>query len=232
MSYKALKASSILLYMLGLLAASALFLSGFVGFNINHIGRFIVAVCILAAVYFAGILGCMANFADKHRQICICIRLLFFLYALMVIDSTLINGDFGRNISMIFSLSREERHIFVEQNTNLIPFNTVALFIKGFKEGSVGFFAAAENILGNFFIFMPMPLFLKLCFNKVNSFVKSIFVTSAAVLLIELLQLLLLSGSADVDDFILNTSGAALFYALTETKQGEKIMYILTLGEF
>ena len=34
------------------------------------------------------------------------------------------------------------------------------------------------------------------------------------MLLIELLQLLLLTGSSDIDDVILNVSGAMLFYAL------------------
>lgn len=232
MSYKTLKFSSASLYVLGLAATSALFLSGFVGLNINHIVRFFAAVFVLAVTYFAGVLGCAADFKDKHRQMHKCVCWLFVLYILMIIDSTLINGDFGRNISVIFSLSKEQRLDYVALNTNFVPFKTVTLFIKGFKEGNVGFFAAAENILGNFLVFMPMPFFLSLCFKSINNFAKSILITSAAVVTVELLQLLLLAGSADIDDFILNVSGAALFYALMKTKFAKKAVNILTLGEF
>jgi glycopeptide antibiotics resistance protein len=61
---------------------------------------------------------------------------------------------------------------------------------------------------------MPLPFFTVCLFKRINRWYSVLAVTLTSVLLIELLQLLLLTGSSDIDDVILNVSGAMLFYAL------------------
>lgn len=58
---------------------------------------------------------------------------------------------------------------------------------------------------------MPLPFFTVCLFKRINRWYSVLAVTLTSVLLIELLQLLLLTGSSDIDDVILNVSGRYAF---------------------
>ncbi len=145
------------------------------------------------------------------KSIIVC---LFLLYTLMVIDFTLINDNFGRNISNILLADKSEIIEYFSEKTNIIPFATVKLFVNAYKKGSLETYIVIENILGNFFVFMPFAFFVPNIFKRVNSILKFFKVISVCVLAIEILQILFLTGSADIDDFILNVGGAMVAYAL------------------
>ncbi len=132
----------------------------------------------------------------------------------MVIDFTLINDNFGRNISNIFLADKGEIIEYFSKKTNIIPFATVKLFLNAYQKGSLETYIVIENILGNFFVFMPFAFFVPHIFKRVNSVFKFFKVISICVLAIEILQILFLTGSADIDDFILNVGGAMVVYAL------------------
>ena len=150
------------------------------------------------------------------KSIIIC---LFLLYTLMVIDFTLMNNNFGRSISNIFLADKNVVNQYLSQKINLIPFATVKLFINAYKDSRLETFVVIENILGNIFVFMPAAFFVPGVFKKVNTTVKFLIFISLCVLSIEVLQIMFLTGSADVDDFILNVGGAMLaFWALNISK--------------
>ena len=139
---------------------------------------------------------------------------LFLLYILVVVDFTLLNDYFGRNISNIFSAEKATVDEYLLQKINLIPFATVKLFINAYKESKLETFVVLENILGNFFVIMPFALFVPVCFKSINNTLKFLCVISFGVLIIEILQIIFLTGSADIDDFILNVGGAMVAYAV------------------
>ena len=56
------------------------------------------------------------------------------------------------------------------------------------------------------------------------------FTVLIATITIELLQLLFLTGSTDIDDLILNTSGAMLCYYVLHKKRISKAIRWLTFG--
>lgn len=145
------------------------------------------------------------------KSIIVC---LFLLYTLMVIDFTLINNNFGRSISNIFLADSITITEYFSQKTNIIPFATVKLFINAYKDGSLNTLVVLENIFGNFFVFMPFAFFVPQIFKRINSSLKFLAVISTSVLLIEILQIVFLTGSADIDDFILNVGGAMAAYGL------------------
>lgn len=145
------------------------------------------------------------------KSILVC---LFLLYTLMVIDFTLINDSFGRSISNIFLADKALVNEYLSQKINLIPFATVKLFVNAYKDFNLETHIVIENILGNFFVLMPFAFFVPNIFKRVNTALKFLAFISVCVLSIEVLQIVFLTGSADIDDFILNVGGAMAAYGI------------------
>ena len=74
-----------------------------------------------------------------------------------------------------------------------------------------------KNVIGNFILFAPMGFFLPCLFPKVRawSMKKYIFTMAALIIGIEVFQLFFMCGHCDIDDVILNLSGACLGFAAT-----------------
>ena len=132
----------------------------------------------------------------------------------MVIDFTLINNSFGRSISNIFLADKATVSDYLANKINLVPFATVKLFVNAYRESKLETLVVLENIFGNLVAFMPFAFFVPNIFKKVNSTLKFFVCISVCVLIIELLQIVFLTGSADIDDFILNASGAMAAYGI------------------
>ena len=155
---------------------------------------------------------------------------LFLFYIILIIDFTLIDDDLGRNIFGVLGWKNAEFNRYINESTNLIPFETLKLFFNAFKSGALPFWSVFENIFGNFVAFMPLPFFTACLFKKLNKWYAAFTVTLVTVLSIELLQLLLLTGSSDIDDVILNVSGAMLFYALLRIPKVSRLLTRFTMG--
>lgn len=149
----------------------------------------------------------------------------------MVIDFTLINDSFGRSLSNIFLADKAVIKEHLAQKINLIPFATVKLFINAYKESVLETRSVIENILGNLFVFMPFAFFVPNIFKGINSLLKFLLVISIAVIVIECLQIVFLTGSADIDDFILNVSGAAIAYGVLSIRKIKGLINKFMLGE-
>ena len=66
------------------------------------------------------------------------------------------------------------------------------------------------NILGNMMIFVPVGLLWPFCFRKLDTVGKTVLAAAGFTLLIEITQLPFYSRCSDIDDLILNTTGAFL----------------------
>ena len=71
---------------------------------------------------------------------------------------------------------------------------------------------------------MPFAFFLKYLFKRENKFINFLLTIVLIVISFELIQLLTLSGSFDIDDIILNTLGAILFYLFINFKGIDKLL--------
>lgn len=149
------------------------------------------------------------------------IKLLFALagiiYFLLVVYWVLFDGGFGRsgfeNLGNI-SFSAVKEHFC--KTGNLVPFRTVKLFFKGFFiTGSVSLKAFAINIFGNIFVFTPFGIILPLFFKKQKKLYVFLLTMAAFIFCIELFQLVLLTGSPDIDDLLLNLLGACTGWIAT-----------------
>lgn len=156
--------------------------------------------------------------------------LLFILYLFILADLTLIDDTFGRNIFNILDWDKEALDSYLKEDTNIIPFFTVNLFIKGYFNDRLTLTATVVNIFGNFAALMPLPFFINLLFKKNNTPLKILLSVLTMAFGIELLQFVFLTGACDIDDVILNTGGAMLFYYICKKEGVSRLIKKLTHG--
>ncbi len=149
------------------------------------------------------------------------VAVIFALYLALLVNFTFFDGNFGRAAEERFSsMSLSE---YFEQRGNLVPFRTVSRMTKALIAGNYNASHYAVNIAGNLAAFAPFALFLPLLFKKCGKLVVFFAATSAAILAVEICQLLLRVGSFDVDDYILNILGALILFGILATKAGKKL---------
>ena len=158
--------------------------------------------------------------------------ILFVLYLLILADFTLADENLGRNVFNILSWNETEFFDYVNNNTNLIPFETVKLFINGYFNNKLTLLDMLGNIFGNLAAFMPFAFFIPLIFKGINRWYKLMGVVLPSVIAVELLQLIFLTGSSDIDDVILNSIGALVMYALLKSRPVSRTLSKLTFGEW
>ena len=112
-----------------------------------------------------------------------------------------------------FLLSRALAHGEYWENVracvNLTPFDTIVRFLRTI-ETQEGYFVrhAFINLVGNVVMFVPLGVFLPLLWRKMRAYWRFFLLCALAITLVEAAQALLLRGSADIDDLILNLAGA------------------------
>jgi len=198
--------------------------------DFSHLVKFITAFLTFACGYGATFLYCSFKKNAHKTLVRRTMVFLFAAYLIIVIDFMLIDTAFGRNISNIFASSQERVSDYMANKINLIPFATIKLFCVGYHNNWVSLSAFVENIIGNIAVFMPFVLFLPVIFHRINNAFKFFIVISVVIICMEFLQILFLTGSADIDDYILNISGAMAAYGFSRIKVVGRFLNRLTFG--
>ena len=124
---------------------------------------------------------------------------IYFLFNVLFIQ-------FGRgNIA----LSEHMRFVYA---FNLTPFKTIAEYCAAFIDGNRG--AAIMNLAGNLLLLLPLGFYLPFLVRKMAKIGVYAVVVSAVIIFIEVAQMMTRTGSLDIDDFILNLSGALIGIAI------------------
>ena len=98
---------------------------------------------------------------------------------------------------------------------NLIPFETIVLFLRALGHSSRGMrIHAVINLVGNVVMFVPLGFFLGILWPSLRKGRKIFLVTLLIMLMVELVQLLTLVGSFDTDDLMLNLLGSLTGYMI------------------
>ena len=151
---------------------------------------------------------------------------LFIVYLLCLADITLFGSSVGR---LHYSGARED---YLALFVNLRPFDTLNKYLRGFRNGYVSLWRLSLNLLGNLLLLSPLSLFLPLLFRherKWYVFLPTILLCSCGV---EALQYLLMAGSCDVDDVILNVIGATILFFLCKIPPLRRLIRVITKSEF
>ena len=137
----------------------------------------------------------------KHRKLhmaLFCIYSGFMLYLLFNRTGGIAGVDYWKQIRW---------------NLNLEPFHTIQLFWNVLGKQSYTS-TAIINLAGNVILFIPLGFFLPRTFPKLQKFHFTILVTILIITAVELTQLFTLLGCCDIDDLILNVSGATIGYII------------------
>ena len=135
------------------------------------------------------------------------LRFLFLLYAALLLWLL-----FDRSVDWTEGVRYRQQ---IKNNMNLIPFHTIRQYWKIVRlrqYNDVRFFHSVINLVGNIILFIPIGYFLPRLWRKLRKFFPFLFTCILSVFLVELLQLLTLLGSMDIDDLILNLAGLILGY--------------------
>ena len=135
-------------------------------------------------------------------------RFLFVVYALVMLWLLFdrpIAQDAGRTYGEL-----------LRSNMNLVPFHTIASYWKVVKRMELGpmFYHCFINLGGNIILFIPIGYFLPRLWKPMRNFFVFLLTCVLSITLVELLQLVMLLGSLDIDDLILNLGGMILGYIL------------------
>lgn len=99
---------------------------------------------------------------------------------------------------------------YAAMQMNLVPFETIMLYIRAMVRGTINPGIAIANLVGNFLLFMPMGVYLPFFFKKIRTLLDYVLYMIPVLTMVELIQLLTKRGSFDIDDLILNLSGAII----------------------
>ena len=135
-------------------------------------------------------------------------RILFLLYLLMKIRFILIKYPIVQLSDIALTWSRD---VIWEglYKANFEFFRTIKLYTKYWSYKEINSFA---NLIGNILAFIPLSYMLPRVYKPAKKFMICMFLSFLVVLGIELFQLLTAFGVFDVDDIILNMSGALIGY--------------------
>ena len=132
-------------------------------------------------------------------------KITFAIYLLIVVKFILLRYPVDQMLEWI-----RRGYYDVPMSINIIPFKTMAMYMKGEPTIKI----AVRNMVGNIIFFMPFGFLVPMILKEINSYKKIIIVSFAFSLSLEIAQIMIRVGSFDIDDLILNTAGAVLGYVL------------------
>ncbi len=176
---------------------------------------------------------CKNHKAEDSRKIMLCtFKVMLAVYSCAVLELTLFDGTFGRDITVFFTASREQRIDYIKYRTNFIPLKTFMIFINGYNHGLLSFSDIFVNIIGNLAVFMPFALLFPTVFRKSRKAHIFALFCASVIIAIELLQFIFMTGSCDIDDFILNFSGATAAFYILRIKPIKEGLNKITFGVY
>ena len=100
---------------------------------------------------------------------------------------------------------------FTNYKVNFIPFKTIFKYVLG----DYNLYIRVYNLIGNIAALIPLSFLLILKDKKYIKFSIQFIYIFITVLVIEIIQFITMSGTFDIDDFILNISGPLILLFIT-----------------
>ena len=209
------KVISIILYSLSILLIQLYFYIEFLSKNTySPIIRILLLLLVVVLTYFGAYFGKKYNNKYKNTFYRLNLIIWFILYVIFLLKITLLDSYYFRNGFLLVKWNKVVLYDYYYNVVNLIPFRMIIkLFIEYF-DGDLSLTLLIQNIIGNFVVCMPFAFFLPRLLKKENNLKVFSITMFVIVSVIELTQFLTLSGTFDVDDYLLNISGAIIMFKL------------------
>lgn len=146
-----------------------------------------------------------------------------FIFYGYVLCRLLFRGFYG--VSMMFS-----EHLMIRQGYNLVPFKTIAEYITAFLDGRMRG-VAFRNLAGNLFLLTPLGFYMPFFAKKTKKVISYMVVIAVLIVTIEVVQLATMSGSLDIDDFILNFIGALIGFLIFKCPPFRSLFKLRVYGD-
>lgn len=143
------------------------------------------------------------------------IGLSFLLYAFVMIMLLFFDyrGTMGNGLSFFEQ---------VKSSSNFVPFDTIRTYLQVMLNGSMNRDIPIKNLAGNIILFIPIGIYLPFFMGRARKLGAALLFMMLILLLIESIQLVTRRGVFDIDDFILNMSGALIGFAIWRIKIVQK----------
>ena len=194
-------------------------------FFIQPFYRVIIMILACVALYLAARFTGKEFFPERRKQLIHgALSFSFVSYSAILVNFLFFETSFDRQHSLIFLQDKDTVVSYLKEFLNLEPFSMIKRYTNGYLIGTVSFEHFLMNIIGNFILFMPFAFFLPILFKKQNNFFCFFFTVVFLSAFAEILQVVFMSGTGDIDDLILNTVGACLMFGILHTKAGKKLV--------
>lgn len=193
-----------------------------------------VAILLLSCLFmYPGgvLLSLTMSGRKKDMPLKINLAVWLLLYLILLGTLTLFDEYFSRGGFHLVEWNRQRLESYVAHSMNLIPFATIGPYVMEFLKGNLAAYIFVYNIFGNLAALMPLGFFLPILFRK-QEVIRVFFLTTLGIVIaIELLQFATLSGSCDIDDVILNVSGACMMYGILRIRGIKRLVRRIFLRE-
>ena len=158
---------------------------------------------------------------EKNQIRNLWLKMLFVIYWLLLITILFLKNEYRMGgFENINTFSNE--HF---ETINIIPFATIIDYISGLLSNDINTNIVIINLVTNLLLFAPMGFFIPILFDKeIKSIKQFVIVIILITILVEIVQFITYSGSTDIDDIILNITGAIIVYMLMKTKFAKKLL--------
>lgn len=154
--------------------------------------------------------------------------IIFIIYAFALICVLFGNMTYLRSRSSDGLLESMDS---LSNNINIIPFKTIFQYINALFSNALNRTTIIVNLFGNLIMFMPMGFFVPYFIPKAKKILYFLGIMLSMLVSIELLQLLTTRGICDIDDIILNLSGALLVFFICKTSFVKKILKFIGIEQ-
>lgn len=134
---------------------------------------------------------------------------LFILYVLAILFLLVMPNHYRGHSVLVGGLTWERWVNYVKDGFNLVPLRSLSDQIGALFAGQSvarGIIYLAGNLLG----FTPLGYFLPALFARQRKFPVFLITILLAITVLELVQVITMQGTCDIDDLILNATGACI----------------------
>lgn len=164
----------------------------------------------------------------RRRMLHIMWMALFLFYVIQMIYMLFFSSEFARDYVSLQNGSYKEA--LMQQwsfGTNLTPFETIHRMMAIFSLPNYANSIAIINLAGNLVAFMPFAFFALILFPKAQKPMYFCLSMAFLIIAVEVTQFFTLTGSMDIDDFILNYLGVLIAYGILKTRPFQRMCAIL-----
>lgn len=153
-------------------------------------------------------------------------RFLFLLYIILLAYLLFFSKEFARDCISDVASQEYLAILKYEWNygTNLVPFSSIHDMVITLTSPIYRLYSYV-NIFGNLLAFMPFAFFITILYKKITK-TKFFFLLSFLVICVEFTQFFTLSGTLDIDDYILNVFGGMLLYSVLKSSYIQTLLRI------